>query len=320
VTGPGSTAPGLTARRYRPDDRPAWDALAAGARARHFLFQRGYMDYHADRFEDASFVVLRGGRMRAALPATRHGDEIISHGGLTFGGLLSDPELTVERAVEALRAIAGELRAGGATRLVVKPVPHIYHLGAAEEELYALHVLGARLVRREISAALAPTARAAPAPGRRRAIRDARARDLEVAQDARLEEFMALLAEVLRERHDVAPVHSPAEIRMLADRFPANIRLFTAREAGDLLAGTLIYETPAVAHTQYIATSPRGRALGAGDALLAHLIEERYPDRWFDFGISNERDGSLNPGLARFKEGFGARGVVYDRYELDLSA
>ena len=38
----------------------------------------------------------------------------------------------------------------------------------------------------------------------------------------------------------------------------------------------------------------------------------------FDFGISNERDGTLNPGLMRNKEGFGARAVVHDRYVLEL--
>ena len=40
---------------------------------------------------------------------------------------------------------------------------------------------------------------------------------------------------------------------------------------------------------------------------------------WFDFGISmRPEDGSLNAGLARNKEGFGGRAVLYDRYELEL--
>jgi lipid II:glycine glycyltransferase (peptidoglycan interpeptide bridge formation enzyme) len=92
----------------------------------------------------------------------------------------------------------------------------------------------------------------------------------------------------------------------------------TARAAGELLSGTLVYETPAVAHTQYIAADQNGRELGANDAVLSHLIGERYPDRWFDFGISNAPDETLNEGLARFKEGFGAGAVLFDRYELEL--
>ena len=81
----------MVARPYTADDQEAWDELAAAARARHFMFQRGYMDYHADRFTDAWVIVLRGGRPCALFPATRHGETIISHGGLTFGGLHPDP-------------------------------------------------------------------------------------------------------------------------------------------------------------------------------------------------------------------------------------
>ena len=109
-------------------------------------------------------------------------------------------------------------------------------------------------------------------------------------------------------------------MRRLADGFPADIRLFTARADGELLAGTLVFQTPVVAHTQYTAAAPRGRKLSATDALLSYVIEERYPDRWVDFGISNERNGTLNEGLARYKEAFGARAVMFDRYELELGS
>jgi lipid II:glycine glycyltransferase (peptidoglycan interpeptide bridge formation enzyme) len=144
-------------------------------------------------------------------------------------------------------------------------------------------------------------------------------RSIAFGPDDAVEEFMGLVAAVLDERHGVPATHTPQEMRLLADRFPSQIRLFTARLDGELLAGALVYETPTVGHTQYIAASARGRELSASDALLTHLIADRYPDRWFDFGISNEPDGSLNEGLARYKEAFGARTIVYDRYELALS-
>lgn len=315
---PGLSARGLSARRYRPEDREQWDELAANARARHFMFQRAYMDYHADRFTDASLMLVQGGRPRALFPATRDGGTVVSHGGLTFGGLLSGPELTTGRAVQALHSVIEALRAQGARRLIYKPVPHIYHLGPAEEELYALHCVGGRLVRRDISAAVSPATRPEPSPKRRHAAQRARASGVEIAEDEAIEPFMRLVEDVLRERHGVTTTHTPAEMRRLADRFPDGIRLFTARTRGEMVAGALVFETPAVAHTQYIAAAPRGRELSANDAVLAHLIDERYPDRWFDFGISNSPDGSLNEGLTHFKEGFGARAVLYDRYALEL--
>jgi hypothetical protein len=309
----------LAVERYEPAARGRWDDVVKRARARHFLFERDYMDYHADRFADASLIVLKDGDPVAVLPGSRHGDEIVSHGGLTFGGLLSGPAMTVANTVAALDAIAATLRADGVRRLVYKAVPHIYHVAPAEEDLHALHAAGARLVRRDVSAAVPAGAPAAYSEERRRAVRRGASAGLQLGESAQIESFMELVAEVLRTRHGVEPVHTPAEMRLLADRFPGQIRLWTAAAGDELVAGVLIYETPVVAHAQYIANGPRGRELGAGDVLFDHLLTEVYPDRWFDFGISNEREGELNAGLMRNKEGFGARAVVHDRYLLELS-
>lgn len=41
--------------------------------------------------------------------------------------------------------------------------------------------------------------------------------------------------------------------------------------------------------------------------------------KYFDFGISNENNGRfLNRGLIAQKEGFGARTIVHDFYELSI--
>lgn len=303
---------------YEPGLAGLWDEAVRRARARSVLFERGYMDYHRDRFADASLLVMEGDRVVAAFPASRHGDEVRSHGGLTFGGLLSDERLGVAGAVDALGRIVERLRGDGVARLVVKPVPHVFHTVPAEEELYALTALGARLTGRDISAAVPRGAPVRYSGERRRALKRAGGGAVLGRSDA-LEEFMALLAENLRARHDVQPVHTPAELRLLADRFPDAIKLYAACDAGAVVAGVVVYESPVCAHAQYIAANDRGRELRAQDALFHHLLTEVYADkRWFDFGISNEHDGPLNAGLARNKEGFGARGIVFDRYEIDL--
>jgi hypothetical protein len=288
------------------------------ARARHFFFRRGYMDYHADRFIDSSFIVRLGGQAIAAFPASVHGTEVVSHGGLTFGGCLSTPQLTTARAVAALDAVAALLKSGGAHRLVYKPVPHIYHVAPAEEDLYALHAAGAVLIRREVSAAIVPGSSPGYTAERRRALARARRAGVVVGEDERLDDYMMLLRHVLRDRHRIDPVHTPAEMRLLADRFPNNVRTFTARLDGELLGGVVVYETARVAHAQYIAAGARGRELGANDIVFDHLLAEVYQHKCFDFGISNERNGDLNAGLMRNKEGFGARAIVQDQYSLHL--
>lgn len=306
--------------RYTPEDADAWDAAVAHARQRHILFRRAYMDYHADRFIDASLIVRDGDRIVGVLPASRHEDEVISHGGLTFGTLLTGAGVGVARTVAAFQAIAAALRADGVRTWHVKPLPHIYHLMPAEEDLFALHVLGAVVTRRDVSAAVPRDASAGYSGERRRAIKRAQREDLQLGQSVAFAEFMELEREILRSRHQAEPVHSDAEITMLASRFPDEIRLHEARDhRGELVAGVIVYVTPAVAHAQYIGASDRGRELRAQDALFDQLLTDTYAQHpWFDFGISNHRDGTLNEGLMRNKEGFGARAVVHDHYAIDL--
>jgi hypothetical protein len=312
----------LAVRPYAAEDKEAWDDLVEQSRSRHFLFRRDYMEYHRDRFEDASLVVADGDALVAALPANREGDEVVSHGGLTFGGLLSGPELTARRTVAVFEALLEYLRADGVRALLYKAVPHIYHRVPAEEDLYALFVHGANLVRRDCSSAVRQDSRLGYTKGRRSAVRGAEKAELQIARDTDFSGFMQMEDEALRRRHGIAPVHSPEEMTLLADRFPENIKLFTARKQGEPLAGAIVYETDAVAHAQYIAGTEQGYAEHALDAVIDHLLETEYGDkRWFDFGISTTEEGrTLNEGLVRNKESYGARAVVYDTYRFELDA
>jgi hypothetical protein len=320
VSGGGQRDDGLRARPYEAADRAAWDRLVDDSRSSHFLFRRDYMEYHRDRFDDASLVVESKGQPVALLPASRREGTVVSHGGLTFGGLISTPGLTTRRTVEALNEVMAQLARADADRLVYKAVPAIYHSMPAEEDLYALFIAGASLIRRDCSAALRPQDRLPYTKGRRTAVRQGREAGLEVGRDPAFAEFMGLEAEALQRRHGIVPVHTPEEMERLAAAFPDNIKLFTARRGGRLLGGVIVYETPTVAHAQYIAGSEEGYEDHALDVVVDFLIGEEYTQkRWFDFGISTTEEGrNLNTGLIRNKESFGARAVVYDTYGIDL--
>jgi hypothetical protein len=307
-------------RSYEPDDRPAWDDLVRRSRSPHFMLTRGYFEYHADRFADASLLVREGGRLLAVLPANRDGDRLVSHGGLTFGGFVSDRRMTATRMLAAFDAVLDRLRADGVATWVYKAVPHIYHRVPAEEDLYALVRCGARLVRRDVSSTILMSDRLPYSKGRKAAVKAARG--LQVTQERDFGEFWAVEEEALARRHGVAPVHSLEEISLLAGRFPDEIELFTARDDdGALLGGIVVFVTPVLAHAQYIASTEEGQACGAVDAIVEHLLTDRYADRrWFDFGISTTEQGRvLNEGLVGNKESYGARAIAYDTYELEVA-
>ena len=93
-----------SAVRYAPGGRAAWDAFVDLSRNGTFLFRRDYMEYHRDRFHDFSLIITSGGRLSALFPANRDGDTVISHAGLTFGGLILDGRATVGRVVAMVSA------------------------------------------------------------------------------------------------------------------------------------------------------------------------------------------------------------------------
>lgn len=298
-----------------------WNAFVAASKNGTFLFDRNYLEYHSDRFVDGSMMVYEGESLVALVPGNIDGDRFVSHGGLTFGGVVSDRNMRQGTMLAVFDLLLGELRRRDIQTVLYKPVPHIYHRLPAEEDLYALFVHGAKLTRRDVSSTVAMNSRPSYTTERKRGVAKAAKGAIEIRRSERFAEFMRVEEENLASKHGVKPVHTTAEILLLASRFPDNLKLYEASRGNELLAGVIIYETAEVAHVQYSATAPAGRNEGAFDGLIDHLFRETYAHkRYFDFGISTEQGGRFfNEGLARNKEGFGGRAVMYDAYEIRLA-
>lgn len=315
-----------TIEYYRPELQPQWDSVVRSSRNGTFLHLRGYMDYHADRFADRSLVVCdSAGKicalLPAAVPAGVDTDTVTSHPGLTYGGLLLPLAADGADVLEMMDAIVQFYSEKGYKSFVYKPVPHIYHKFPCEEDLYAIFRLKAMPAVWQLSSTF-------PYPGvpvrnenTRRNIAKGIKNGITICESDDYAAFHAMLSANLAARHDAAPVHSLAEIELLASRFPDNIRLWMAKDAsGTPAAAVLMYITDTCAHTQYIASTADGRRLRAVPALLAHLIDVYSHLRYFDFGTCNEDSGRyLNEGLMRQKNGFGARGTVYTSFKIDLT-
>jgi len=311
---------GITAVPYAAERKAHWDEFVDRSKNGSFLFRRDYMEYHADRFRDVSLLFVDDEELVALMPASIDGDHVVSHAGLTFGGIVSGRRMRTGTMLEVFDALRAHLRARGVGKLTYKRVPFIYHDLPSDEDLYALFRNDAALVRRDVSAAVLQSDPLPFAKGRKWSVNKAKKNALTVARSDDFEEFMRMETEHLRDKFGVTPVHSAAEIRLLAGRFPENIKLFTAVRDGRLLAGVIIYESKHVAHTQYIGTTEEGRELCALDAVVDFLLHDEYAaKRYFDFGISNESAGRvLNAGLIENKESYGGRAVVHDFFELAI--
>lgn len=310
-----------------PGHAADWDDLVARSCNGTFLHSRRFMSYHEDRFADRS-VVLQGrhGRLVGVFPAAEDLTEpgtVVSHPGLTYGGIVHDDSVRGEQVVAALTGIADHYRDLGYRRLRYKCVPAIYHSRPAEDDRYALFRLAAIRYRSDLSAAICLSCRGPMSQRRKRSRAQAMAAGVATTLDwAQIADFWEILELNLAHRHGVAPVHSLAEIRLLHQRFPAEIQLITAQIGTELVGGTVLFSAGPVLHMQYTATTSRGRETAATDLVMEHAIElgRSLGCRYFDFGASTLDQGQvLDEGLYQYKTSFGAGGVTYDHYELDLA-
>jgi len=312
----------LTIQRYTAEKADEWNTFVAASKNGTFLFNRCYMDYHADRFRDHSLLFYHGDRLLALLPANEEGKTWYSHQGLSYGGLVMNGKCRAAMVRDLFILLNDYLREQGFSSVVYKHIPWIYAVLPAEEDLFALaNVCRARLLARDIASVVMLNRRLPFSTLRRRGVKKGRQTGLYVREQTDLSVFWQMLEQHVRLKFRARPVHTLDEIMLLKSRFPENIRLMTVCKDDDILGGTLLYDCGQTVKTQYIMASEEGRQHGALDFLF-HCLLDRYEAEgrlFFDFGTSNRVDNDdLNDSLIFQKEGFGGRGVCYDRYEYDL--
>lgn len=316
----------LAVGAYGPERAAAWDDLVSRSCNGTFLHSRHFISHHGDRFRDRSLMIEdRRGRAAGVFPAAEDPADpamVVSHPGLSYGGLVHDGSVLGSSMIGALEGIAAHYRQLGYRRLRYKAVPAIYHSRPADDDLYALFRLGARRCRSDLSATIDLANRGPVQQRRTRSRRRAEAAGVRIEQNwEEIGAFWPILRMNLSRRHGVAPVHSLAEIQLLHERFPDEILLIAAKIGEVAVGGVVLFATGSVLHMQYTATTDDGRAACATDLAMERAIAlggERGC-RYFDFGTCTVQEGrSLAENLYQFKASFGAGGVVYDHYELDL--
>ena len=307
-------------RRYSPEKADEWNRFVAGAKNGTFLFNRGYMDYHSDRFEDYSLMFYENGRLSALLPANDGGGGVFcSHQGLTYGGLVMDKNNRAAKVRDMFVLLNVFLKNAGFCRVVYKHIPYVYCNLPADEDSFALiNVCKAAIVSRDVASVVVLDSRLPLSTLRRRGLKKAQKNHLQVREMQDFAPFWRILEENLQSRFHASPVHTLEEIELLHTRFPQNVRLFVVCQDDTVLGGTVLYVSSHIVKAQYISASDEGKRVGAIDLLFYTLLSRFAAEgmRYFDFGTSNRVDNDdLNESLIFQKEGFGGRAVCYDTYE-----
>ena len=307
---------------YKAKYKKLWDDFIPKAKNATFLFYRDFMEYHQERFDDFSLIILKDKKVVALLPANRLYDEVYSHQGLTYGSIILSSSIKLFDSAQVLIEILKFLNANNIKRLYLKEIPSIYCTSPSDELQYLLFILKAKLERRDTLSVVSLSSRLKVSKDRLSGDKRAKKHDLKITEEQTFDIFWKdILIPNLIDKHSVKPVHSLQEIKSLKERFPKNIRQFNVYHNNKIIAGTTIFETTQVAHSQYISGNKDKNILGSLDFLHMHLINNVFINKaYFDFGISNENNGlNINKGLLYWKEGFGARSVTQDFYSIDIA-
>ncbi|MDI3318638.1 GNAT family N-acetyltransferase [Pinibacter soli] len=307
--------------RYNSSLQSVWDSFVKDAKNGVFLFERNYLEYHADRFTDHSLLFYKEDELVCVLPANEKETTYSSHGGLTFGGFIMSRRASITFVNKAFPVLLDYLKQNSFTTFIYKSIPFVYHQLPAQEDLYTLFLNGANLYRRDASSVIDLSGKISYGKGTKASLSKARKNELVVKESLDFKTFMDIEEQILRVKYNTRPTHTCEEITLLAERFPNNIKLYLVYKGDNCVGGTILYISDLVVHTQYIGITDEGKEIGALDFLTDALIQIYRPNKkYYSFGISTENDGRyLNEGLVRNKESFGARTVTHDFYRIELS-
>lgn len=309
--------------RYTEKFKNAWDEFIEHSKNGTFLFKRSFMDYHKDRFEDYSIIVLENDVIVALMPANIDENEpsITSHSGLTYGGFVVSPSASVGKVINYIHLIIKHLNQNGILSISIKHLPDFFATCSQAEIEYAYFLLNAKLTRLDTAYAFDYKNnynRKLP-KGRKSEIKKGERNKVKVKETESFKVFWnSILTPNLQKRFNVSPVHTFEEINSLKEKNPKNIKQFIAIYNDHVVAGATIFETQTTAHVQYLAGDETARKTGALDYLFSYLIDFYASSKlYFDFGITNENNGLLvNGGMAHWKESFGTRVFLHKFYEI----
>ena len=310
-----------TVKQYQSEDFGIWNEFVANAKNATFLFHRDFMEYHSDRFHDFSLLIFdEKQNLKAILPANRVEETLFSHQGLTYGGLVLNQKTKLQEVIEMVNGLLFFLDKNEITKLHLKQIPSIYSDFPSDEVDYLSFILNAKIVRKDSLSVIDLHSNYKFSNSRKQEINKGIKNNLVIREEENFGEFWnQVLIPNLKQKYNTNPLHSLEEIMGLKAKFPNNIRQFNVYLNNKIIAGTTVFETKNVVHSQYISGNSETNALGSLDFLYSKLINEIFVHKkYFDLGPSNENQGqNINMGVQFWKEGFGARTIVQNFYEIE---
>lgn len=306
---------------YKQENSEAWNNFIAEADNSNFLFNRNFMDYHSDRFNDCSVMLYEENILTGVFPANKKNSSVYSHQGLTYGGLILKERRNEKKLIKYYYELFKYFHDNGATELIYKPIPNYLSKTVNDFEHFVLNMLSAELTKIDTAFIIDTREELKFQERRKRSIKKGIKANTEIRKDNDFEAFWnKILVPNLKEKFGTKPVHTFEEITLLQKRFPDKIKQVNAYINNEIVAGVTLFEFDKAIHCQYISSNDEGRDSGAIDLLFEDLINRsKGAFTYLSLGTANNEGNDLNLGLCDWKEGWGSKIWAHFHYKFSPS-
>ncbi len=264
------------------------------------------MDYHCDRFQDHSLLIIENDRIIGIVPAHIKENSFYSHRGLTYGF----PVAKVNKYHTVLQSLLDYLNDSAFAKAEFNLAPDFYNIDPNKIIKEKLLSDDFKIDRVSTYLYVDLSKDLKFSPKKTIGYRNGKFTGFYIERNNDFNSFWEfVLVPSLRSRHNSKPVHDVKEIEMLASRFPDNIIQHNLYRDDELLAGITFFIKDKIIKSQYAASTSMGMKTDAVGYLYMEAMKEYKKSgyHFMDLGPVNEHDGSINEGLLRFKKQIGGK-------------
>ncbi len=316
--------------RYGKEHKDAWESFVSSSNNGTLFHTRKFLSYHpSDRFKDSSLIFKENNKIISVLPAAhikRDGiPTLISHQGASYGGFVYNDNLSIKQAFSLTETLIEYANQNDFKKIIITHSPFVYQKRYNNYVDFAFMQNGFQYLKREVSSVVVLDIKEDDVfslfkPEARTSTRRAQKLEVDVRESEDFEEYYNILKSNLNLRHGVQPAHTLDELIKLKKLFPDEIQLVGAYAGKKMVAGVVnFFCNEKVVLVFYISHDPEFQQYRAVNLLFYTIIKDAVKRglSYLDFGLFTV-NMDPNWGLGRFKESFGARGILRDTFYKDL--
>jgi hypothetical protein len=316
--------------QYEKKYNDIWEEFVNDSSNGTIFHTRKFLSYHSPgKFTDNSLLFFDDKKLISVLPAIdikRDGIRTLwSHMGASYGGFVHSESLSIKHSFDIVQSLIDYSLKDKFEKIVLTGVPFVYQKRYNQYPDFALVKNGFSYLKREVTSVITlnvteDNVMKLIKPEARTSVRKAEKMGVVIKKSNDFEEYYDILKSNLAMRHNVQPAHTLEELYRLKELFPQKIQLFGAYLKNKMIAGVVnFYCNDKVVLVFYISHNPEFQQYRAVNLLFYTIMKDAVSRglEFLDFGLFTV-NMDPNWGLGKFKESFGARGILRDSFFLDL--